>query len=107
MFTNYTECLKYYLLFPDKITVLAKPVGKYLSFKLTTASIVFCVLFIVLLTSLISFNKITIKFFFEKLKICYKNFSRFSRNKAIFVHCQPCNRHERTSLLTNLIEIRP
>ena len=51
MFTNYTECLEHYLLFPDEATVLAKLVRKYTSFKLRTASIVFFVLLIVLLTS--------------------------------------------------------
>ena len=51
MFTNYIECLEHYLLFSDEFTVLAKLVGKYTRFKLTTTSIVFFVLLIVLFTS--------------------------------------------------------
>ena len=46
-------CLEHYLLFPDEPKLLAKLVGKYTSFKLTVASIVFFVLLIVLLTRLI------------------------------------------------------
>ena len=66
MFTNYIECLEHYLLVPDKATVLAKLVEKYTRFKLLTASIVFFVLLIVLLTS--AAKIITIQKLFENCK---------------------------------------